>query len=151
MGTQQSKTHKERETKYMTVQLAAVPFVGATIPNNRIMFSSGRTVEIELRTYRDCVGGLTDTITDKCFVEIWQNSANMGEVWAAVQHIKSRPDTDLWVSCYSYIKRRATRLRNLGVTLKSLTDGQAELAKQNEREEKEKKLNDLKELATALL
>ena len=99
----------------MTVQLSVVPCVGSTTPNV-IVFSNGKTVEIELKKYKvwssyESTMSL-DTITDKCFIGIWQNSEDMGEVWNAVEYIKSRPDSDVWVSSYSYIKRRATRLRN---------------------------------------
>jgi|TARA_R110002110_G_C12991476_1_gene674780 hypothetical protein len=137
----------------MTVQLAAVPCVGSTTPNV-IVFSNGKTVEIELKKYKawssyESTMSL-DTIADKCFVGIWQNSADMDEVWQAVEYIKSRPGTDVWVSCYSYIKRRSTRLRNLGVDLKPLADNRAARRMQNEKEQKEKNLNDLKELAASL-
>ena len=133
----------------MTVQLAVVPCVGSTTPNV-IVFSNGKTVEIELKKYKVCTGWIRNTITDKCFIGIWQNSEDMGEVWNAVEYIRDQPDADLWVSCYSYIKRRATRLRNLGISLKDLSDPRAELAKQKEQEQKEKNLNELKELAHSL-
>jgi len=159
----------------MTVQLAAVPFVGTTIPNNRIMFSNGKTVEIETR--RDSymwravpkiaadgseynvwrTVGENLVITTQCFIGIWQNSADLDEVANAIDHIEERiskqnDDARLLTSSdRGTLKGRATRLRQQkGVGLKHLKDPALARAKQKKREEKEKKLNDLRELAASL-
>jgi len=155
------------------VQLAAVPCVGSTTPNV-IVFSNGKTVEIETRfknhriVYTKGLGwnhaGWVYSMTPKCFVSIWQNSADLSEVVRAVKVVENHVATSshggdrLHTSTYRAprfaFKARASRLRNKGVDLKHLEDptldaSRAE-AKQDEREEKEKKLNDLKELAVSL-
>ncbi len=157
----------------MTVQLAAVPCVGSTTPNV-IVFSNGKTVEIETRHTRNqwsydhdlgrCSWEGISSMTPKCFVSIWQNSADLDEVLRAVKYIENYIESSfssrqsLHTSTYwsprFALKARASRLRNKGVDLKHLEDptldaSRAE-AKQKEQEQKEKKLNDLKELAALL-
>ena len=155
------------------VQLAAVPCVGSTTPNV-IVFSNGKTVEIETR--RDSymwravpkiaangreynlwrTVGENLVITTQCFIGIWQNSADLDEVSNAIDHIRERiseqdDDARLLTSFdHGTLKGRATRLRKRGVGLKHLEDPELARAKQKKREEKEKKLNDLRELAASL-
>jgi hypothetical protein len=139
----------------MTVQLAAVPCFASVTPENVILFSNGKTVEVELKSYKQW-NYTRHTVTDKCFVQIWQNSADLGEACRAVFHIlqnvpECRNPWTVWeCSIRSQVKSRATRLRNLGVNLNSLIDPSVVNAKKKKEEQKEKNLNDLRELASSL-
>jgi nucleoid DNA-binding protein len=157
----------------MNVQLAAVPYVGATDPNpNVIVFSNGKTVEIKVSKKKQRYGrqpgngavigniGWYYSMDPECFIGIWQNSADLDEAYRAVKHVEEyitdrKESTDrLDVSGFRdgrrSLKNRATRLKNKGVNLKRLEDPAVAAIESKKRERKEKYFDDLKELAASL-
>jgi len=163
----------------MTVQLAAVPYVGSTDPNpNVIVFSNGKTVEIKVSKKKQRYGydpelsrvingrayqvniGWYYSMDPECFIGIWQNSADLDEAYRAVKHVEGyvidrKQSTDrLDISGFRDVRRslknRATRLKNKGINLKYLEDPAVAAIESKKSQTEEKKLNDLKELAALL-